>query len=86
MSSSESNKKLDYDPWDMNPATDNQVRYLKEMVRRLHEEADWAKLDTTQASSALDRLNSIRKLLNMSFEPMDGMDTTRYTSSRPSSP
>ncbi len=70
-------KKL-YDPWDMSPVTDQQVAYLKEMVRRFHVEADWSSLDTTQASSALDKFNTIRKALKMPFEAMDGMDTSRY--------
>ncbi len=66
-------------PWDTGPVTEQQMRYLKEMVRRFHEEADWSHLDKFLATETLDKFNTVRKWLGLKFVPMDGMDTSRYT-------
>ena len=64
-------------PWDMSPANEQQKRYLANLAERLHSEADWSRLDTTIASSCLDKLNAVRNALGLPFVPIDGMDTTR---------
>lgn len=64
-------------PWDMTPSTSQQRDYLSQLVKRLHEEADWSQMDTTIASTAIDNLNRVRKAANLKFRPMEGMDTER---------
>ena len=72
-------------PWDMRPATAQQVDYLTKLAKRLHEEADWKEMDTTFASDAIDNLNRVRKAAGLGFKPMEGMDTTSRRPPRPRS-
>lgn len=57
-------------PWDMAPANESQRRYLANLVERLGD-ADWAKLDTTIASSCIDKLNSVRTAVGLPFVPFN---------------
>lgn len=63
-------------PWDTSEATESQLTYIDQLLKRLAQH-DWSPLDTTQASTVIDRLNSVRRTAGIDFSPMDGVDSGR---------
>ena len=65
-------------PWDDRPPTESQVGYAQELVRRLHEEADWTSLYRAAMSEALRDLFAIHKRLGLPWVDITGMDAARH--------
>lgn len=55
-------------PWDMTPASDGQVDYLRQVFASLAEH-DWSTFDTGRATNLIDKANQLRRLAGISFRP-----------------
>ena len=54
-----------------------QQEYLRALVDRIHNEANWSGLAEYTAKRNIERLNDVRKSLGLEFKPIAGMDTSR---------
>ncbi len=65
-------------PWDDRPPTDAQIGCAQELVRRLHEEADWSRLVWVGMTDTLKALYGIHKRLGLEWRDIVGTDPGRY--------
>lgn len=67
-----------WDPKDTTPSTEAQHAYLRQLVARLHAEAEWSALTQGVATMAIARLNDVRKWAGLPFREMEGVDAGRH--------